>query len=128
MKPRPSLQNEISQQNFLRSREVGEFLSGALAGAMTKAVLAPLETISCMLAAVLNLGVFTAAAVLLGVMGGLGGCLQVMVYLVGWIYLCSKMVDVYRCGHRGVTCCTVQQKCSVPNKELFCSTSGQLAA
>ncbi|KAJ0024457.1 hypothetical protein Pint_07427 [Pistacia integerrima] len=26
-------------------REVGEFLSGALAGAMTKAVLAPLETI-----------------------------------------------------------------------------------
>ncbi|CAL5439291.1 unnamed protein product [Camellia sinensis] len=32
-------------QDFLRTREVGEFLSGALAGAMTKAVLAPLETI-----------------------------------------------------------------------------------
>ncbi|XP_039017848.1 probable mitochondrial adenine nucleotide transporter BTL1 [Hibiscus syriacus] len=32
-------------RDFLRSREVGEFLSGALAGAMTKAVLAPLETI-----------------------------------------------------------------------------------
>ncbi|MBA0836303.1 hypothetical protein Goarm_008530 [Gossypium armourianum] len=32
-------------RNFLRTREVGEFLSGALAGAMTKAVLAPLETI-----------------------------------------------------------------------------------
>lgn len=31
--------------NFTRTREVGEFLSGALAGAMTKAVLAPLETI-----------------------------------------------------------------------------------
>ncbi|URE13489.1 protein brittle-1, chloroplastic [Musa troglodytarum] len=31
--------------NFFRSREVGEFVSGALAGAMTKAVLAPLETI-----------------------------------------------------------------------------------
>uniref|UniRef100_A0A2P2KM73 Uncharacterized protein MANES_14G008600 n=1 Tax=Rhizophora mucronata TaxID=61149 RepID=A0A2P2KM73_RHIMU len=30
---------------FLRTREVGEFLSGALAGAMTKTVLAPLETI-----------------------------------------------------------------------------------
>ncbi|XP_027122986.1 probable mitochondrial adenine nucleotide transporter BTL1 [Coffea arabica] len=30
---------------FFRSREVAEFLSGALAGAMTKAVLAPLETI-----------------------------------------------------------------------------------
>uniref|UniRef100_A0A7N2M3R9 Mitochondrial carrier protein n=1 Tax=Quercus lobata TaxID=97700 RepID=A0A7N2M3R9_QUELO len=30
---------------FFRTREVGEFLSGALAGAMTKAVLAPLETI-----------------------------------------------------------------------------------
>lgn len=29
----------------MRTREVGEFLSGALAGAMTKAVLAPLETI-----------------------------------------------------------------------------------
>ncbi|KAI8544848.1 hypothetical protein RHMOL_Rhmol08G0326900 [Rhododendron molle] len=32
-------------QDILRTREVGEFLSGALAGAMTKAVLAPLETI-----------------------------------------------------------------------------------
>lgn len=32
-------------QNFLGTREVGEFVSGALAGAMTKAVLAPLETI-----------------------------------------------------------------------------------
>lgn len=32
-------------QDFLRTREVGEFLSGALAGAMTKAILAPLETI-----------------------------------------------------------------------------------
>ncbi|KAA8541524.1 hypothetical protein F0562_022676 [Nyssa sinensis] len=32
-------------KDFLRNREVGEFLSGALAGAMTKAVLAPLETI-----------------------------------------------------------------------------------
>lgn len=31
--------------DFVHSREVGEFLSGALAGAMTKAVLAPLETI-----------------------------------------------------------------------------------
>ncbi|XP_035539753.1 probable mitochondrial adenine nucleotide transporter BTL1 isoform X2 [Juglans regia] len=31
--------------DFLRTREVGEFVSGALAGAMTKAVLAPLETI-----------------------------------------------------------------------------------
>ncbi|XP_062192872.1 probable mitochondrial adenine nucleotide transporter BTL1 [Phragmites australis] len=30
---------------FLRNREVAEFVSGALAGAMTKAVLAPLETI-----------------------------------------------------------------------------------
>lgn len=29
----------------MRTREAGEFLSGALAGAMTKAVLAPLETI-----------------------------------------------------------------------------------
>lgn len=34
-----------SIKNFLRTREVGEFVSGALAGAMTKAVLAPLETI-----------------------------------------------------------------------------------
>ena len=32
-------------QDFIRTREVGEFLSGALAGAMAKAVLAPLETI-----------------------------------------------------------------------------------
>lgn len=32
-------------RNFVSSREVGEFLSGALAGAMTKAVLGPLETI-----------------------------------------------------------------------------------
>lgn len=32
-------------QNFTQSREVKEFLSGALAGAMTKAALAPLETI-----------------------------------------------------------------------------------
>ncbi|KAJ0950775.1 hypothetical protein HanPSC8_Chr02g0052151 [Helianthus annuus] len=30
---------------FAKTREAGEFLSGALAGAMTKAVLAPLETI-----------------------------------------------------------------------------------
>ncbi|KAJ6819006.1 putative mitochondrial adenine nucleotide transporter BTL1 [Iris pallida] len=34
-----------SMRNFLGTREVGEFVSGALAGAMTKAVLAPLETI-----------------------------------------------------------------------------------
>ncbi|GMI81948.1 hypothetical protein like AT3G20240 [Hibiscus trionum] len=32
-------------RDFLRTREVGEFISGALAGAMTKAILAPLETI-----------------------------------------------------------------------------------
>ncbi|GFZ04412.1 mitochondrial substrate carrier family protein [Actinidia rufa] len=32
-------------KEFLSSREVGEFVSGALAGAMTKAILAPLETI-----------------------------------------------------------------------------------
>lgn len=32
-------------QDFINSREFREFLSGALAGAMTKAVLAPLETI-----------------------------------------------------------------------------------
>ncbi|KAF7814643.1 putative mitochondrial adenine nucleotide transporter BTL1 [Senna tora] len=32
-------------RDFLGTREVGEFASGALAGAMTKAVLAPLETI-----------------------------------------------------------------------------------
>ncbi|GLU21866.1 hypothetical protein SLE2022_379780 [Rubroshorea leprosula] len=35
----------MALKDFLRTREVGEFLSGALAGAMTKAVLAPLETI-----------------------------------------------------------------------------------
>ncbi|KAL5972435.1 hypothetical protein ACLOJK_041690 [Asimina triloba] len=35
----------LAMKGFLRSREVGEFLSGALAGAMTKAALAPLETI-----------------------------------------------------------------------------------
>lgn len=35
----------VGFQEFFRSREVAEFLSGALAGAMTKAVLAPLETI-----------------------------------------------------------------------------------
>nr|GMC53927.1 probable mitochondrial adenine nucleotide transporter BTL1 [Ipomoea batatas] len=34
-----------SFQDFINCREVREFLSGALAGAMTKAVLAPLETI-----------------------------------------------------------------------------------
>ncbi|PKA58132.1 putative mitochondrial adenine nucleotide transporter BTL1 [Apostasia shenzhenica] len=34
-----------AMRNIVKSREVGEFLSGALAGAMTKAVLAPLETI-----------------------------------------------------------------------------------
>ncbi|KAF8400189.1 hypothetical protein HHK36_013485 [Tetracentron sinense] len=34
-----------AMKSFVRTREVGEFLSGALAGAMTKAVLAPLETI-----------------------------------------------------------------------------------
>ncbi|XP_019193573.1 PREDICTED: probable mitochondrial adenine nucleotide transporter BTL1 [Ipomoea nil] len=32
-------------QDFMRTREVAEFFSGAMAGAMTKAVLAPLETI-----------------------------------------------------------------------------------
>ncbi|GAB2293061.1 hypothetical protein Dimus_027279 [Dionaea muscipula] len=32
-------------QGFLRTREAGEFLSGGLAGAMAKAILAPLETI-----------------------------------------------------------------------------------
>ncbi|KAG8638190.1 probable mitochondrial adenine nucleotide transporter BTL1 isoform X1 [Manihot esculenta] len=36
---------KLSVRDFVKSREVGEFLSGALAGAMTKAVLAPLETI-----------------------------------------------------------------------------------
>ncbi|KAG6525156.1 probable mitochondrial adenine nucleotide transporter BTL1 [Zingiber officinale] len=35
----------VAFKNFFRRREVGEFVSGALAGAMTKAVLAPLETI-----------------------------------------------------------------------------------
>lgn len=35
----------IAFRDFSRTREVGEFLSGALSGAMTKAVLAPLETI-----------------------------------------------------------------------------------
>lgn len=34
-----------SFKDLINTREVGEFLSGALAGAMTKAVLAPLETI-----------------------------------------------------------------------------------
>ncbi|CAN6707519.1 unnamed protein product [Malus baccata var. baccata] len=39
---------DLSQplRDLSKKREVGEFLSGALAGAMTKAVLAPLETIS----------------------------------------------------------------------------------
>jgi hypothetical protein len=32
-------------QTFLGRREIAEFVSGAMAGAMTKAVLAPLETI-----------------------------------------------------------------------------------
>lgn len=36
-------------QDFFKSREAREFLSGALAGAMTKAVLAPLETIRSIL-------------------------------------------------------------------------------
>lgn len=35
----------LLNQDFFKSREAREFLSGALAGAMTKAVLAPLETI-----------------------------------------------------------------------------------
>ncbi|XP_050223850.1 probable mitochondrial adenine nucleotide transporter BTL1 [Mercurialis annua] len=35
----------LAIKNVVRTREVGEFLSGALAGVMTKAVLAPLETI-----------------------------------------------------------------------------------
>jgi solute carrier family 25 phosphate transporter 23/24/25/41 len=35
----------IPVKDFFKSREAREFLSGALAGAMTKAVLAPLETI-----------------------------------------------------------------------------------
>uniref|UniRef100_A0A3N7FPA3 Uncharacterized protein n=1 Tax=Populus trichocarpa TaxID=3694 RepID=A0A3N7FPA3_POPTR len=36
---------KLAVRDFTKTREVGEFLSGALAGAMTKAVLAPLETI-----------------------------------------------------------------------------------
>ncbi|KAJ8484426.1 hypothetical protein OPV22_016911 [Ensete ventricosum] len=40
-----ALRLRVAIKNFFRSREVGEFVSGALAGAMTKAVLAPLETI-----------------------------------------------------------------------------------
>ncbi|KAL9996890.1 putative mitochondrial carrier protein [Helianthus debilis subsp. tardiflorus] len=39
----PDLRRPIAK--FVKTREAGEFLSGALAGAMTKAVLAPLETI-----------------------------------------------------------------------------------
>ncbi|KAH7515263.1 hypothetical protein FEM48_Zijuj10G0008200 [Ziziphus jujuba var. spinosa] len=39
----PDLSHVVT--DLIRTREVGEFLSGALAGAMTKAVLAPLETI-----------------------------------------------------------------------------------
>ncbi|XP_071742001.1 probable mitochondrial adenine nucleotide transporter BTL1 [Rutidosis leptorrhynchoides] len=39
----PDIRSPIAK--FVKSREAGEFLSGALAGAMTKAVLAPLETI-----------------------------------------------------------------------------------
>ncbi|XP_022152625.1 probable mitochondrial adenine nucleotide transporter BTL1 isoform X1 [Momordica charantia] len=39
--PDPSL----AIKDFFRTREVAEFVSGAMAGAMTKAVLAPLETI-----------------------------------------------------------------------------------
>lgn len=39
----PDIRRPITE--FFRTREAGEFLSGALAGAMTKAVLAPLETI-----------------------------------------------------------------------------------
>ncbi|KAJ8760169.1 hypothetical protein K2173_011025 [Erythroxylum novogranatense] len=35
----------LAIKGFLSTREVGEFISGALAGAMTKTVLAPLETI-----------------------------------------------------------------------------------
>ncbi|CAK9146118.1 unnamed protein product [Ilex paraguariensis] len=34
-----------AMKDFLRTKEVGEFCSGALSGAMTKAILAPLETI-----------------------------------------------------------------------------------
>ncbi|TXG69572.1 hypothetical protein EZV62_004507 [Acer yangbiense] len=36
---------EKNGEDILKTREAGEFLSGALAGAMTKAILAPLETI-----------------------------------------------------------------------------------
>ncbi|KAJ6727601.1 MITOCHONDRIAL ADENINE NUCLEOTIDE TRANSPORTER BTL1-RELATED [Salix purpurea] len=36
---------KLAFRDLMRSREAGEFLSGALSGAMTKAVLAPLETI-----------------------------------------------------------------------------------
>ena len=43
--PIPQKHDLIVIQDFLRTREVGEFLSGALAGAMSKAVIAPLETI-----------------------------------------------------------------------------------
>ncbi|KAI9084471.1 hypothetical protein K1719_033459 [Acacia pycnantha] len=39
----PDLRHAL--RDFFGTREVGEFVSGALAGAMTKAVLAPLETI-----------------------------------------------------------------------------------
>ncbi|KAL6576207.1 hypothetical protein OROHE_000678 [Orobanche hederae] len=35
----------LALQDLMKTIEVGEFLSGALAGAMTKAILAPLETI-----------------------------------------------------------------------------------
>ncbi|KAK0597371.1 hypothetical protein LWI29_024636 [Acer saccharum] len=35
----------VAIKDILKTREAGEFLSGALAGAMTKAILAPLETI-----------------------------------------------------------------------------------
>ncbi|KAL0414939.1 UNVERIFIED_CONTAM: putative mitochondrial adenine nucleotide transporter BTL1 [Sesamum latifolium] len=41
-------------QDLVKTREVSEFLSGALAGAMTKAILAPLETIRSMI--LLSLG------------------------------------------------------------------------
>ncbi|XP_076883971.1 putative mitochondrial adenine nucleotide transporter BTL1 [Bidens hawaiensis] len=39
----PDIRRPIAR--FVKRREVGEFVSGALAGAMTKAILAPLETI-----------------------------------------------------------------------------------
>ncbi|GMH03879.1 hypothetical protein Nepgr_005718 [Nepenthes gracilis] len=38
-------QQIVFGNGFLRTREVGEFISSALAGAMAKAFLAPLETI-----------------------------------------------------------------------------------